>query len=255
MTNELNQEFLNLIWISLTALLGHNFWLVAKNQSSKIRVEANTGHHFPGGESAVKPERVADFRIVSNGESVPLMDYKIVENSLVAEIETPRKSFYAAIELRSHPIELAAEKFAGYIADEDAAAFAGGEFDTPQRESYAKFAKVFSAVDRHDEIFNLAIGHRFEIVPQTAFSDMGKGVLQVQVLFENRPVAGVRVSSGAETSKGYAAHTRTDENGLAEIKIERGGLCFVRTHLIRRHADTENFEWESFWAALTFGVE
>ena len=244
--------------VSLLFVFGHNLWLIAKKDSQKFRLEINTSDVFPESDSAVKPERVKDFRIVSANNSAPVENFRVEENSLVADVESA-ESFYAALELYAHPITLEAEKFAGYIAHEDAQrfiepSFAAGVTTAPQRESYAKYAKVFCEVNQSGDAFNLTVGHRFEIVPQT---DLRVGEMIVQVLFDEKPIANLRVSVGGENINGgkYLAHTRTDENGLAAIEIERGGHWFLRTHYIRPQSNLVFNEWESFWASLSFRLE
>ena len=243
---------------SLLVVLGHNLWLVARKDAAKFRIVANTSDVFPESDSAVKPERVKDFRIVTKRGSAPVENYRVEENSLVAEAEAT-ENFYAAIELHPHPITLEVEKFIGYIKHEDAPEaimqkFSGNAPIPPQRESYAKFAKVFCRVNESNENFNLPVGHRFEIVPQ---SDLRVGKMVVQVLFEGKPLENLRVSCGGEGINGgqYLAHARTDADGLAEIEIERAGHWFVRTHYIRQLADRTDFDWESFWSAVTFDVK
>lgn len=244
--------------VSLLFVFGHNLWLIAKKDSQKFRLEIKTSDVFPESDSAVKPERVKDFRLVSASSSAPVENYRVEENSLVADVESD-ENFYAALELYAHPITLEAEKFAGYIAHEDAeqfieSNFKRGETNTPQRESYAKFAKVFCAINQSGDAFNSVVGQRFEIVPQTNLRD---GKMIVRVTLDKKPIAGLRVSSGAEQINGgkYLAHARTDESGLAEIEIQRAGHWFVRTHYIRPHADTANFDWESFWASISFHLK
>lgn len=244
--------------VSFLFVLGHNLWLTAAKSSSEFRLEINTSDVFPLSDSVIKPERIKSFQKISKNLSESIENYCVEANSLVADV-TSGENFYAALELFAHPITLGAEKFAGYIRHEDAAEFVkplfiAGETAAPQRESYAKFAKVFCAVDREASEFNLTAGHRFEIVPQTKFTDLNAGKILVQILFEGKPIANLRVSSGGENvNKGkYFDHARTDANGLAQVKIPGSGHWFVRTHLIRPHSDRENFEWESFWASLTF---
>lgn len=244
--------------VSLLFVFGHNLWLIAKNDAPKIRVEANTSDVFPESDSAVKPERVKDFRIVSINNFAPVENFRVEENSLVAHVESA-ENFYVALELDAHPITLETEKFAGYIRHEDAQrfiepSFAAGVTTAPQRESYTKYAKVFCAVNQSGDAFNLSVGHRFEIVPQT---DWRVGKMIVRVLFDEKPIADLRVSVGGENINGgkYLAHARTDESGLAEIEIQRGGHWFLRTHFIRPHADTANFDWESFWASISFHLK
>ena len=244
--------------VSLLFVFGHNLWLIAKKDSQKFRLEINTSDVFPESDSAVKPERLKDFRIVSTSDSAPIENYRVEENSLVADVEGD-ENFYAALELDAHPITLEAEKFAGYIAHEDAQesvepSFAAGVTIAPQRESYTKYAKVFCQVNQSGDAFNSVVGQRFEIVPQT---NLRSGKMIVQILFDGKPAVNLRVSSGCEKINGgkYLAHTRTDDNGLAEIEIERAGHWFARTHFIRPHTDAANFDWESFWASISFHLK
>ncbi len=244
--------------ISTLVILGHNLWLVAKDQSEEIKIEVLTSDKFPESDTAVKPERIADFRLFTENDSIEITNYKTEKNSLVASLKKDEKINLVALELHPHPIILEAEKFAGYIASENAEDFVApqfvkGEPTEPQRESYAKFAKVL--VDNNS--FDKIVAQKFEIVLQSNPSQVKTGgKLNVKVLFDGKPIEGLRVSVGAENLNGgkYFAHSRTNENGLAELEISGSGLWFARTHFIRPHSDTANFDWESFWASVTFQV-
>lgn len=245
---------------TLCLILGHNLWLVGKNETAeKTKIEINTGDDFPASDSAVKTERIAGFKVLSENGAQNISDFTVEGKSLTAIVEEKAKTaFVAGIELLPHPITLEADRFAHYIEDEDAEFFTKpdfiiGETLEDQRESYAKFAKVLVKNNSENtKVFTQKIGHRFEIV----LTEIADKHLRVQVLFEGNPVENLRVSSGAENLNGgkYSAHTRTDENGFADIEIAQKGHWFVRSHLIRRHADAENFEWESFWASVTFYI-
>jgi len=245
--------------VSLLFIFGHNLWLIGKKDRAKVRLEVNTSDVFPASDSAVKSERIVDFRAVSAKNSAPIENYRVEENSLVAEVKND-DAFYAALELHAHPIVLEHEKFVGYIASENAEAFVkpafvAGTTNAPQRESYSKFAKAYFGSEQTDA-FNLIVGHKLEIVPQNTHADLRDGKLIVKITFEGEPIAGLRVSNGcAELNGGkYLNHTLSDANGLAELTVENGEHWFVRTHFIRPHSDAENFDWESFWASLTFRI-
>jgi hypothetical protein len=251
--------------VSLLVILGHNLWLVGKNEQTRIRIEANTGDHFPESDSAVKPERVADFRVILSNEFTPITDYRVEGNSLVADVPTGRdKYFCVALALYAHPITLEAVKFAGYIKEENAQEFVKPNFvaeqtAVPQRESYTKFAKVFvaSGETQMGNVSTLIAGHKLEIVPQISPSNIDANrTLPVQVLFDGKPIEGLRVSSGCEELNGgrYLSHALTDENGMANVVIPESGHWFARTHFIRPHLNKENFDWESFWASVTFRI-
>lgn len=243
---------------SALIILGHNLWLVAKDERGEIKIEVVTSDKFPESDSAVKPTRIADFRVFAENGSIKITDYKTEENSLVARLKKEEKANLVALELFSHPIVLEAEKFAGYIKSEAAETsvapqFVEGETTKAQRESYAKFAKVL--ID--DNSFDKIVGQKFEIVLQSNPSELKTGEkLKVKVLFDGKPIENLRVSVGAENLNGgkYLAHSQTDENGLTELEIFGAGRWFARTHFIRPHFDSANFDWESFWASVTFYI-
>lgn len=246
---------------SLCLIFGHNLWLIGKSESSEeTKIEINTGDAFPESETPVKPERIKEFTVLSADGARKISDFRIEGNSLTATVEEkPKAAFVAAIELFPHPITLEAGKFAHYIEDEAAWDFTAPDFTIEkkageQRESYAKFAKVLIKNEAENlDIFTAKIGHQLEIVLTELPKDADKK-MRVQILFEGKPLKNVRVSSGAESLNGgkYSAHTRTDESGFAEIEIYPKKLQFIRTHFIRRHSNAANFEWESFWASVTF---
>lgn len=248
-------------------LLGHNFWLVGGAQrtfaTETLRVEAHVGHHFPVGEFAIAPERIADFRLLAPQGATPIDRYRVAGTALVAEIRAAGAGTQMAVlTLHPRPITLAAEKFASYIRDEEAEAFVmpafqAGLTDTAQHEIYSKYAKaILRAQD--DEVAGRVVGQKMEIVPERNPATLRAGDrLPIRVLFDGAPIAGVRVSSGCDQLQqgGYAAHWRTDLAGRAEIELPSGGHWFVRAHYIRRHPDPQLAEWESFWPSLTFRVD
>lgn len=242
---------------STLCILGHNLWLVSGKEN---KIEINTGDDFPDGETAISPNRIANFKVVSAEKEQVIQDFTVEGNSLIAAVtEKPKTAFIAAIELFAHPITLEADRFSHYIEDEDAEIFTKPDFvinqtTEPQRESYAKFAKVLVKNDaENNSIFTKPIGHKLEIILLETLSK-DKQHLKIQVLFEGKPIKDLRVSSGAENLNGgrYSFHTRTDENGFANIEITENANCFIRTHYIRQHSDKENFDWESFWSSITF---
>lgn len=248
-------------------ILGHNFWLVGGEQrapaAAALRVEAHVGHHFPIGESAIAPERIADFRLLAPQGATPIDRYRVEGTALVAEISAAGAGTQMAVlTLHPRPITLAAEKFAGYIREEEAEAFVMPAFqpgltDAAQHEMYSKYAKaILRAQD--DEVACRVVGQKMEIVPERSPATLRAGDrLPVRILFDGAPITGVRVSSGCDQLQqgGYVAHARTDVAGRAEIELSSGGHWFVRAHYIRRHPDPQLAEWESFWPSLTFRVD
>jgi hypothetical protein len=244
-------------------LLGHNLWIVREPaDEEKEKIKLITGDSFPESEVAIRAERIKEFKILTADQTRKVTDFQIEGSSLTTTIAgKPYTAFVAAVELFPNPIILEAEKFAHYIEEEDAWAFTFPAFtpttkDVKQRESYAKFAKaLIKNSDGSSDIFTSEIGHRLEIVP-VELPETAVPKMRVQVLFEGQPIANLRVSGGAQGLNNglYLAHARTNQDGFAEIEIYPEKLQFLRTHFIRRHPDSENFEWESFWASVTFCI-
>lgn len=250
--------------VSLGVLLGHNFWMIAgQRRNQSLRIEAHVGHHFPSSESAIAPERIAEFRLISTCGERQIGDCRVDGTALVTEAaNTCSGATMTVLSLHPRAITLAEKSFAKYIHEEDAFAFVTPDFlpgvtTTDQQEIYSKYAKAILAT-AHDELVCRPVGQKMEIVPQRNPATMKPGEqLPIQVLLDGAPIKGVRVSSGCDqlAQGGYAAHTRTDADGRAEIELPIAGHWFVRAHLIRRHPDANVANWESFWPSLTFRID
>ncbi len=248
---------------SLGVLLGHNFWIIAgQPRHQTLRIEAHVGHHFPHSESAIAPERIAEFRLISTCGERLLRDCQVEGTALVTEaVNTSAGATMTVLSLHPRSITLAEKSFTKYIQEEEALMsvapdFLPGVTTTEQQEIYSKYAKAILAT-AHDDVACRPVGHKMEIVPQRnpATIELG-GHLPIQVLLDGAPIGGVRVSSSCDQLKAgvYAAHARTDADGRAEITLPVAGHWFVRAHLIRRHPDASVAQWESFWPSLTFRI-
>ncbi|MBX3277612.1 MAG: DUF4198 domain-containing protein [Acidobacteria bacterium] len=261
-------------WVALTALvstgaiLGHNLWLIASRKTGDgaegLRLEINTSDLFPGSESAIAIDRIADFSLYGAGVSMRPVGYRVEGDSLTAEVErSPAGTLLAALTLHPRVIRLEPEKFHHYLVEEEAHHVIAdrdglGQSGFDGREVYTKYAKaMLQAGERQDETFGRTVGQRLEIIPAVNPCLLRAGDrLSVQVLFEGAPVMGLRASVGCDrlNSGSYIAHVRTDDAGCAEFDVTEAGRWYVRTHLIRRHENAGAADWESHWSSLTFEI-
>jgi uncharacterized GH25 family protein len=172
-------------------------------------------------------------------------------------------TYLVAVERRPQLIKLGADKFTRYLAEEGLAGIMEqrkrlGETKLPGRERYSRYLKcLLQAGDRLDDTYKTVFGQRLEIVPEAnPFGLRRMDSLPVRVLFEGKPLAGVKVSAHHRT----AAKTRTltavtDGEGRANFRLDRSGPWLVRLVHMRRCADRKEADWESFWGALTFAVK
>jgi len=98
-------------------------------------------------------------------------------------------------------------------------------------ERYAKAIVVVGQAPTDDPIRYSEVGHRLEIVPQSdpVLVQRRGGELEVQVLFEHEPLAGVIVTALPEAAPRDGRRTAvTDEIGLARFRLDRPGTWMVR---------------------------
>jgi hypothetical protein len=103
--------------------------------------------------------------------------------------------------------------------------------DAPSSGSYCKALVVVGAPGAGDPLRWSELGQRLELVPQSDPVELlaGASVLEVQVLFEREPLAGVRVAAvPASAPREGARSAVTDEIGLVTLTLDRPGWWLVR---------------------------
>jgi hypothetical protein len=193
--------------LALTSVQASGMWLIpapaAPQTAQGVTLRLMLGRSLQGEEQPYDPERIASFqRIRKNGRS-----------SLAGQ---PGKSPAASFRSGGAGVELIAL----------AARSAPGR--SPDR--FCKTLLVVGDADVDDPIRWSELGQRLEIVPQ---SDPVKllrsgGELEVQVLFEREPLAGVQVRAVPQVAREGGSRTATtDEIGLATFKLDTPGLWLI----------------------------
>ena len=191
----------------------------------------------------------------------------------VAKARLESGSALVVMDRSPRPITMEAARFNAYLTDEGAEAATAarkeqGQADQPGREVYSRYLK--SLIQERDPaavtpntLYKRRVGQRLEILlendPRRLKPD---GSLTVKVLFEDRPLAGTKVFACRRAAEGqppFVLTAVTDPKGLAAFKLDQPGLWLVRLVHVRPAAPpehrTENApQWESSWAAYTFGA-
>jgi uncharacterized GH25 family protein len=257
-------------WVFLLTLsvLAHDMWLIPDQfilrEGRAISVRVATGDLFPASDSAVAPERVVSFKLVSASGEANASPVRTNEKFLIADVAPDQPGNYlVALALKPRFIKLAAKDFREYLEHEGLTQIITtrrrqGRSESEAREFYTKFAKALLQVGgRNDNTYARVVGHRIEIVPQVNPYELKVGdTLPVNVLFEGKPLADVQVGAGYDRfgKQGFSFTTRTDNNGLAKIPLANAGRWFVHVLHMQPAADPKEAEWESFWATLTFEI-
>ena len=245
----------------------HDFWI----EPSTFRPEAGevvdlslrVGEGF-GGEPVVR-SRAAIERFVlveaSGDRSVggvegadPAGRIRVMERGLPV----------AAFQSRGTKIELEAGKFEGYLAAEGldhvrAARRASGTTGSPGREVYSRCAKalleVGAAADgtTRDPTATRPIGLTLEIVPEATVLDAGaEEPIGFRVLYEGRPLAGALVTALHQGRPDLARAVRSDSAGRVAFTLPGSGPWLVKSVHMIAAMPRSDYDWESFWASLTF---
>lgn len=256
-------------------IFAHDTWLVPGNfrpaPGETVRVRLVTSEAFPEGESAVAPARIAQFFVRTAAGTQSVSGYRVEGVDLVAEV-VARFSGQAVVVAETKPYAFVLEPavFNQYLREEEleavlAARARRGETDAPGRERYRKIAKAVlcapvreaNRAGQTQALSTLPQGLWLEIVPFTDLCEVQVGdTVTFQVLFEGKPLAGVRLAAGyaGVTGHGYPVWLRTDAEGKAAVRFDRPGAWFVRTlHMVEARGQQES-DWESAFSTFTFSV-
>ncbi len=241
-------------------LPAHDLWLVTGVTGARGRVCARIGEHFPASSNGVSADRVDRFRLHTESGAKPLSGSE-GKKQFCAPLPNPSAAV-AEIVVQPRFIRLDAKDFNSYIEGEGftdviRAREQAGKTGAEGRELYSRSSKLLMGAS--GEMATRPLGHVLEIVPQKDPATLASGEpLPLQVLFRGKPLAGVQVSAAyAEAEmKGheFPISAKTDAEGRALLKLDRGGLWYARLiHMVAAQDDPE-VDWRSFFTTLTFEV-
>lgn len=246
-----------LVGITATAV-AHDFWLVAVGDE----IHGISGSRFPVSENAVLPERLAEAVAVHGRGRTPLTVVGARGNVLVLTADpTLAGPLWAAVAIQPRRIDLSADDFNDYLRHDGLPQVlrereARGELAQPAVERYQKYAKALIVRPGDGGTLAAPVGHRFELVVMGDPTTLRAGdTLTLEVRFEGRPAPGLTVHAGfAGQPEGQHAQAHlSDAAGRVRIPVSSVGSWYARTIHMRRVAEPP-FDWESFWASVTFPV-
>ncbi|HYD16648.1 MAG TPA: DUF4198 domain-containing protein [Candidatus Nanoarchaeia archaeon] len=233
----------------------HDLYLITGTADSMEKACAGIGERFPNSDNAVTSDRVERFRFVSGTGSSDLKGkgdrtyfcapLPAGQSGVVEMVIPPR---YIRLDAKDFNEYAAAEGFDGPLSLRKQR----GQTDSPGREVYSRYSKLLVGTGADLRPLN----HVLEIVPEKDPASLRSGEsLPVRVLFRGKPLSGVKVSAmyADAPAKGHSfpVSAFTDQQGRAELKLDRPGLWYTRlSHMTP--AQDPDFEWRSFFATLTF---
>lgn len=169
-------------------------------------------------------------------------------------------NYLLAMERNWSYITLEADKFEEYLVT-DGIDFISkeraklGESKKKGKERYSRFIKSLMQVGgRNDLTWKKEIGLKLEISPlANPYTKKVGDTLQFRVTFDGKPLANRTIFADNRASQ--TQRFKTNARGEFTMKIDNAGLWLVRMVTMRRcKTDCGEADWESFWAAYSFGV-
>lgn len=252
-------------------LVAHDLFLRAESYfvppNGTVRLQVLNGT-FSKSENAVTKDRIRDLSIVNpSGTTTPLDVAGWAETgdtSIVTVRVGDSGTYLIGASLRPRELALEAKDFNAYLASDGlpdilAARRRDGELNRPARERYSKHVKAILQVgSTRTGGYAAELGYPAELVPlDNPYALKPGGTLRVRAVVEGSPVASqVVIAGGRSASGGRIApqSVRTNNEGVARIRIASRGVWYVKFINMQRSAADTTIDYESKWATLTFGV-
>lgn len=243
---------------------GHDLWLEPSDATppaaAAVTVDVRVGDAFPGEALPWRPAATVRFAVVgAAGERA----VEPLAGTPAARFAAPPGDLAVVFRSGEAAIELAAEKFAGYLAEEGldavaAAREARGVAHLPGREVYSRSVKALLRVGGAAggaSAHSRPTGLDLELVPAVSPYDLAVGdELELALLWHGEPLAGALVEAVARTAPEAVYRRRTDERGTVRLPVGASGFWRVAVvHMLE--ADGREADWRSVWSTLTFEID
>lgn len=260
----------------------HDLWIEPGDftpaAETLLPVRLRVGEEFRGDPVARDPARIRRFTALGPAGERPIAGLPGSEPAGATRLDGP--GLYVVVyETEPAPVELAAEAFEAYLAEEGLESVVErrekrGERTEPGRELYSRSAKALirAAPKRSRQGAGTPIGMSaeldsgratspvglpLELVPEVdpaSLAGAGERELPLRLLFEGRPVAGALVVAMERSDpRATRVTARTDEEGRVIVPLDRSGAWLVKAVHMEAAGDADA-DWRSWWASLTFSL-
>lgn len=267
----------HLLWVLCVLVTlpaqAHEMWLMPTKfklqKQDSLRIAMRVGMNFAGEVWNYEPDKLITMRRISDGKML-IMDKAIPSGrsegvKISAGEEGTSMIIFGS---RAKTIVLQAKEFNSYLRDEGlrdilALRTKKKELDKPVRELYARCAKtILQTGILTNDVPQYATGLEYELIPLTNPYDCFPGdTMAIAVLWRNKPIVNAFVQFWHRTKNEQGKDSviklqcRTDSLGNAVMRIPRAGAWLVSSVQMIPHTATKNFDYESYWASLTFEIQ
>lgn len=264
----MNRAAILLCLLAVSPVAAHDYWLVPETFTPKdganVPVRMYVGEALkPEQEVAYSAKKTATVRLVTAKGAAKVQEQQDGAKPAFAFKMEGQGTAVLRVDRDWSSITLKADKFTAYLKEEGLdsivkARAAANESDADGKERYRRCLKtIVHAGGKPDDTPTKPVGQVLEIVPaKNPFTLKAGDELPLVVLFEDKPLAGLKVTAYHRDGDTLTdAAVTTDKDGKAALKLPKAGVWVVRAVHMRRVAEknpTPAADWESFWASATF---
>jgi len=257
--------------VFLQAVRAHDCFLFANPFRIKTGVATKIAIHihdqFPGQHVKWDGARILRFEHLYGSMRSNVIGTKPVADSSGVELRVTTGGVHlVAVDWAPRLIEIKGPDFTKYLKSEGLdqivdARQKRGESEKPGRERYSRYIKTLvSAGEGSDQAVSTVLGQTIELVPlENPYKKKKGDSMRFRLIFRGKLLADALVAATydghSRTAHKYAYSARTDANGVVSVPLSHTGVWLVRTvHMLPVQGEKE-FDWESWWASVTFEIK
>ena len=260
--------FTSLLLFAVSAF-AHEYWLepekfaLAPNEKTAVRLYVGDALKDKE-EKPFQTSKTTMFDIFSANKTLNLKTSLTDGATPIYNFSADKAGNYLlAMERNWSYIKLEPDKFEDYLR-EDGMEYIIGEREKLDerkkegRERYSRFIKSLLQVgDKPDNVYKKRLNLKLEIMPlENPYAKKVGEKLKFQVLFDGKPLADRAVFANNRNGENVTTQKMTtNKTGKFTVNLDKSGLWLVRlVNMQKCKQDCGEADWESFWAAFTFGI-
>ena len=252
-----------LLTFSALPVLAHDFWIEPSSYQvpagAKVTIRFRVGEHFRGDPLPLDPKRVVVFSHFGPKTETPVKGVPGLDPAGVATLDEPGLHLIA-YRGTSSSVTLDPQEFEAYLRAEGLERIIEernrrNERGARGRELFARCVKSLlrTAGSNDDTGFDRVLGFPVELVPDANPYRLEAGdELSVRVLSKGQPLVGALVTAYSYAKPAEPVQQRSDANGRVTLWLGRAGPWLIKTVHMERANGSEQADWQSWWASLTF---
>jgi len=159
-------------------------------------------------------------------------------------------------------IELESEKFTSYLKKQGLekiilARQQQGKSDDIGRERFSRAVKTLIKIgkDSQADFANQEFGYTLELIPlQNPYQLKIGESLNIILKYQGNPLSGVLITAFTKDLPEQKFQTRTNDDGEVRIVLDHPGVWLIKA-VEMVAIEHDKYDWESFWASLTFQLK